>query len=203
MEVVSPLVQVGVASRALPGQRASGDLAVVCGFPGGVLLAAIDGLGHGAHAAHAAERARAVLERHPADPVVDQVKRAHTDLVGTRGVVMSIASLRAADGALTWMAVGNVEAVLWRRDATGRVSRAGLLARGGVVGGQLPPLRPEVVSVSNGDTLVLATDGVGPDFSDGVVPDLPPDRLADRILARHGRTSDDALVLVARFALEG
>jgi hypothetical protein len=51
-----------------------------------------------------------------------------------------------------------------------------------------------------GDTLIFATDGVRSDFaSEHLAHDDPPQQLADRILARWGTKTDDALVLVARY----
>lgn len=113
---------------------------------------------------------------------------------------MSIASLDAAHGLLTWIGVGNVQGTLLhlRPDPDG--AEESLLLRSGIVGSQsLPALRAEVVCVSPGDTLVLATDGIGSDFSRDLARNLPPQRAADGVLARHGRTGDDALVIVARF----
>jgi len=59
-------IEWGVASRALPGQPASGDINVVKSFTDGVLIAALDGLGHGEEAATAAAVAAATLETHAA-----------------------------------------------------------------------------------------------------------------------------------------
>jgi hypothetical protein len=79
------------------------------------------------------------------------------------------------------------------------VVRSGLVTRGGVVGAQLPPLKAAVVPVARGDTLVFATDGIAREFSENLSLEPPPQELANRILARHGRPTDDALVVVARF----
>jgi serine/threonine protein phosphatase PrpC len=50
-----------------------------------------------------------------------------------------------------------------------------------------------------GDTLILVTDGVHNNFSDGVSVSDRPQLIADRILAEFSKGSDDALVLVARY----
>ena len=55
------------------------------------------------------------------------------------------------------------------------------------------------VSVAPGDTLVFATDGVRHEFTAEISISEPPQRLADQILARFGKGTDDALVLVARY----
>src|SRR5216683_1379133 len=58
-----PCIEWGVAARALPGQAVSGDLHLVKPFSKGVLLAAVDGLGHGDEATLAAQLAVTTLER--------------------------------------------------------------------------------------------------------------------------------------------
>lgn len=194
-------VEIGVAGRALPGQAASGDREVVRAFAGGVLLAAVDGLGHGAEAAEAADRACATLERYAGESVIALLQRCHADIVGTRGVAMSLASLDVRDGTLTWLGVGNVEGVLWQRDGSGRLVRSGLVTRGGVVGAQLPPLRAEVLIVTRGDVLLFATDGIRREFAENLALEYAPQRLAERILSQYGRDTDDALVLAVRFVM--
>jgi hypothetical protein len=106
---------------------------------------------------------------------------------------------------MTWLGVGNVECVLLHTDLPTRAAhparpaRTSLVTRGGIVGSELPPLRTDVVSVAAGDTLIVATDGIKHGFADGVGTETPPQQLADQILARFHKGTDDALVLVARY----
>ena len=194
----APWLAVGVAVRALPGQRTSGDCEVVRNFADGALLAAVDGLGHGQEAADAARLGCKTLEQYAGEAPVVLIRRCHTELRGTRGAAMSIASFDARLRSVTWLSVGNVEGVLWRREGD-RVLRSGLVTRGGVVGSQLPALQDEVLPVSVGDLLILATDGIRREFAEDQAHDLDPQALANQILARHARETDDALVIVARF----
>jgi negative regulator of sigma-B (phosphoserine phosphatase) len=194
-----PLVDVGVAAAALPGEVESGDLHVVEPFPGGVLVAAIDGLGHGAEAAEAAHLACSVLRDRPGGDLPDLFARANAQLRRTRGVVMSLAAFRSSPPTMRWLGVGNVEGTLVRGVSGGGRRTEFILLLGGVVGYQLPRLRPSELAVAPGDTLILATDGVAHGFADGLDLDAPPQELADGILAGHGRGSDDALVVVARY----
>jgi phosphoserine phosphatase RsbX len=101
---------------------------------------------------------------------------------------------------MTWLGVGNVEGVLLHGGRGSRPARATLVTRGGIVGSELPPLRAEVIAVASGDTLIFATDGVATPFAADLPGDASPRDLAERILARHGKGTDDALVLVARYA---
>jgi hypothetical protein len=55
------------------------------------------------------------------------------------------------------------------------------------------------VPVHPGDVLVMASDGVRPDFSPDSVLRSPPRQSATALLRKHARGTDDALVLVARF----
>jgi serine phosphatase RsbU (regulator of sigma subunit) len=187
----------GWAGSALESE--SGDLHVVAPFQGGTLVAMIDGLGHGPDAAAAARAAASVLEACPSQSVLVLVQRCHDALRKTRGAVMSLASFRTADSSLTWLGVGNVDGVLIH--GNGRPGEA-ISVRSGVVGFQLPTLRASTVSVSPGDTLIMATDGIRHGFTDGLAIALSPQELAESILARFARRSDDAHVVVARY-LEG
>jgi phosphoserine phosphatase RsbX len=192
------LIEAGVAEAALPGESESGDLHLIAAHPGGVLVAAIDGLGHGSEAAEVARIARATLEENPGAELPDLFVSAHSALARTRGVVMSLASF-APSARVTWLGVGNVEGTLVRAEG-GIVRRAdSILLRGGVVGFQLPPLRPSTTHVEPGDLLILATDGISPGYVPEVDPAAGPEAIADRILAEYGRGADDALVLVARY----
>jgi phosphoserine phosphatase RsbX len=200
MEALAPAtIEWSVASRALPGQRTSGDLNVVKSFPDGVLVAALDGVGHGGEAAAAATAAGAILEAHAAEPLLALVRRCHEALRATRGVAMSIASFNLSRGLVAWLGVGNVQGVLLRRRLTRAVAEDSLLLRAGVVGLLLPSLEVEVLPVSPGDMLIFATDGIHSDFARGSILACPPRQGAERILARHGKATDDALVLVARY----
>lgn len=191
-----PLVEWAAAGVALAGP--SGDRAVVAPFPGGVLVAVIDGLGHGADAAESAEAAARVLEADAGCSVIELVQRCHVALRKLRGAVMSLAELRATESTVTWMGVGNVEAELWSAAPAAPASRIALTTRGGVVGYQLPALRATTHPVQPGDLLLLATDGIRSGFSAALVPSQRPQQIADDIVARHARSSDDALVLVVR-----
>ena len=193
-------VRWGAAGHPLVGERESGDLHVVEWFSTGVLIAALDGLGHGDEAALAARAAVDLLRPHAEEGVVSVVRRCHEALRDTRGVAMSLASLDRRDGTLSWLGVGNVEGLLVRADPAADPPRESLMLRGGVVGYRLPALRAVTISVAPGDILVFATDGIDVGFaSDVAAGDEEPQRLADRILGRWSKATDDALVVVARF----
>jgi phosphoserine phosphatase RsbX len=185
-----------VAARAHEGAGVSGDLHMVRPLDHGVLVAVVDGLGHGQDAEAAARLAISTLQSEPVRTITALVERCHSVLGRSRGVVMSLAALDARARTMTWLAIGNVEGVLIRAGAPKRES---ILMRGGIVGHQLPPLRPTTIAVTPGDLLVFATDGIREGFAEGLRPESPLQEVADRVLARHGRANDDALVLAGRW----
>ena len=197
----SALIDWGVAASALPGQAQSGDLHLVKPVATGVLIAVVDGLGHGSEAATAARTAVQTLDEHASESVLALLERCHRALKGSRGVVMSLAFANGPQNALTWVGVGNVDCMLFHVDAAAPAtpSRDTLVTRGGFVGSELPPVRAQVVPLARGDVLVFATDGVREGFSDGLQLETPPHQLAEHILSQHGKGTDDALVLVARY----
>jgi negative regulator of sigma-B (phosphoserine phosphatase) len=190
------LFDYAVASRAHDGAGVSGDLHIVRQSDHDVLVAVVDGLGHGHDAETAARLAISTLQSEPVRSITALVERCHAALSRSRGVVMSLAALDARRRTMSWLAVGNVEGVLIR---AGERKRQSILMRGGIVGHRLPTLRTTAVPLSPGDLLVFATDGVREGFAETLRAEAPLQETADRVLARHGRANDDALVLAGRW----
>jgi len=193
-----PLMECGVSAITHTGEEESGDLYLIKGLKAGVLLAVVDGAGHGSEAAAAARIAIATLEADPEGDVVTLMRRCHEELKATRGVVMSLASFNGRENTMTWVGVGNIEGVVLRN---AKPNAEGLLMRAGVLGYRLPALQAQVTTVSPDDVLILATDGIRCDFAElrGTEPAEAPEQLAERIAANHAKGTDDGLVLVARY----
>jgi phosphoserine phosphatase RsbX len=187
----------GVAEAPMVAGTESGDSHVVRQLPEGALVAVIDGVGHGNEAADAARIAGCTLTSSPHEDAVSLVWRCHEELKDTRGVVMTLLFF-SPSGAMTWVGVGNIEGVIFRCDPSGRTRANHVVLRGGVIGHRLPPLRAESLTLLPHDTVILATDGIRPEFSDQFVPGDEPQAIADQILARYRKGTDDALVLVVR-----
>jgi serine/threonine protein phosphatase PrpC len=196
--ITVPTIEYGVAKFMLPGQGQCGDHHLVCCKQSGILIAAIDGIGHGQEAANAAKAAVSILKTGADEPVISLVQLCHEGLRSTRGVVMSLASIDPGHGLMTWVGVGNVQGVLMRSGAAKGTVQEVLLLRAGVVGSQLPALQAAVLPIAKGDTLVFVTDGIRGEFAEDLSALESPQRAADRILEHHCRGNDDALVLVVR-----
>ncbi len=193
------LLDLGIASFFPDDQAESGDLSVARCNSDRALLAAIDGIGHGKSAAQAARIAAGILESFAGDSLVSLIQECHEALRSTRGIVLSLASIDFQLGTLTWLGIGNVQGILIRSANSKHKGNHALLLRPGVVGSRLPVLQTTTLPISRGDTLAFATDGIRGEFSDDLFPHETPQRSADRILAKHCKGNDDALIFIARF----
>ncbi len=184
---------------AVEGETISGDMYLIRPFTNGVLVAAVDGLGHGAEAAASAKVAVSILDANPDQSIVSLVRSCHEALKRMRGVVMSLASFDKSNNTMTWLGVGNVEGRLFRANPETRLAGENLLLRGGIIGHTLPPLIAVSVPISAGDTLIFASDGIRSDFAQNLDVNLQPQQLVSEIFTRSAKNSDDALVVVARY----
>jgi phosphoserine phosphatase RsbX len=114
--------------------------------------------------------------------------------------VMSLVFMHVNDRTLTWLGVGNVEALVCHESGGGTITTVDrALLRPGIIGYQLPVLRAETLPLRPQDTVILATDGVKPGFEEALDLRGDPQSIADDILTRYGGGVDDSLVLVARY----
>ncbi len=193
------LLDWGVAARSLPDEHRSGDGHLVQPLERGALVGVVDALGHGDEAADVSHAAVTTLREFAHEPVGALLQRVHRELRGTRGAVVSLASFDWIQNEVTWAGVGNVAGVVHLAEPSTPREQVPLVNRAGIVGVELPAVRPWVVPMTPGDTIVVATDGVDAGFTDAGEVDGPPTAVAQAILDHYARRSDDALVLVARY----
>lgn len=179
------------------GEYCSGDRYLVKEAGDKVLTAAIDGVGHGEKARHAAQQALGSLESFKGEPLIPLVEQCHKALRNTRGVVMSLALFDTAVHTMSWISVGNVDGVLIK--AGGEEKNKNIVLRGGIVGYKLPSLRASVLPVSPGDLLILTTDGVKGEYIDSVSHEKTTGEIVDYISSNFFKPLDDALVFTARY----
>jgi serine phosphatase RsbU (regulator of sigma subunit) len=188
-------VSVAVATRAFPGESVSGDAWQVDWDGPACRIAVIDGLGHGPMAAAAAAQATGALAADPTMDPVAAIRSCHDALTGTRGAAMLVVRIDVPAGLLTLAGVGNVEARLWQESRGTR-----LMTDRGIVGSTMPRMRPIDLDLNGPWLLVIHTDGVSGRFSVEELLDAGTEAksLPDAVLARWGRATDDATVLVAQ-----
>jgi negative regulator of sigma-B (phosphoserine phosphatase) len=193
-------IEWATASRPKAGETECGDRAIAVDHDGDLaLFGVIDGLGHGAAAAAAAERAAKLLSRAPADPLDVLIGSCHRELASTRGAAMTLAQIDLHADVLRWMGVGNVTATLAARAPNGMETRSSARLLGGIVGYRMPELpQPEPISIRPGHLLVVTSDGIAEDHLTSLDFAASADATATRILDRYRKETDDAMVLVAR-----
>jgi anti-sigma regulatory factor (Ser/Thr protein kinase) len=201
--------EVGILSRPLDKEPVSGDHAVVLRDGAVLLVAVIDGIGHGEAARDASDRAvAAVLDRGSAHPVTPHptllrspsavLHACHAALTGSRGAVMSAARVDDDAGHVEHAGAGNVTT---RIDGFDRSKRFG--ASAATLGARGTKLRvvAETAAFERGDALVMFTDGLASRASLTETRHLlheHPIVIAQRLMETFGRATDDALVLVVR-----
>ncbi len=190
------IIEYGAAAITLRGETESGDSYVISPFTNGILIAVIDGLGHGSEAALAGRLAAEIIKVYSEESVVSLMQRCHARLQSSRGAVMSIASISKYENTLTFLSVGNIESYFI--DAESRSKRF-LLQRSGLIGFSLPLLRPHLISLRRGDMLVQATDGIQSGFDPGYSTETPVQMIADSVVNGFAKGNDDALALVVRY----
>jgi phosphoserine phosphatase RsbX len=193
-------IEWAMAGRPRPGEHVCGDHAIAAGIEGqGALFGVVDGLGHGPSAAEAAIAAAEALRNARGERVEVLVQLCHRVLEGTRGAAMTLARIDFEAGQLYWTGVGNVTANLVAKAATGIKIRSSARLAAGIVGYRIPEISPaQVVPIRTGDLLIIASDGIAEDHLDHIDFAAPATAIAEQILTKHAKESDDATVLAAR-----
>ena len=192
-------IDVGMTERPVVEGAASGDIHVVKEYEAGVLMAVLDGSGHGALARDAAMTAARILEAYAGEPTATLTARCHEALKSTRGASMTLVWFRTQEDRIEWVGVGNVQGWLIRAGAAVRPRVETIVLQRGVLGYRLPLLRPASLAISPRDVVVLATDGIFADFAETLNVRHAPSRIAADIMGRRWKGNDDALVVVARY----
>lgn len=187
--------EVGILARAHPDETTIGDSAIAWRAGGRLTLGVVDGLGHGPLAREAADRALEVVVHHALDPVDSQLRSIHQALVGTRGAVMAIACI--ADR-VEHASVGNISTRVVGLDGVARP----LASSAGTLGSVLPRrIHVDALALRQDELFVMSSDGLSTRID--LTHDLAmirqhPIVIAQHLLARFARGTDDAIIAVVR-----
>ncbi len=186
--------------RPHPGEDVCGDHPIALDVGGAAaLFGVIDGLGHGEGAAEAAQRAAEVVGERRSEPLDVVMKHCHRALTETRGVAMTLARMDFDAGTMCWIGIGNVAADLVAKHPIGVEVRFSALLAGGIIGYRMPQtLSTRQVPITPGDLLVISSDGIAQSHLDSIDFAASATIIAEQLVDRYGRETDDALVLAAR-----
>jgi negative regulator of sigma-B (phosphoserine phosphatase) len=183
---------IDVADLSVPkvGERANGDRAVSRrDREGRVLLAIVDGLGHGRGADEVAVMSVQELNSVPLNlPVRQIMERLHERLRGSRGVAATVSVI--ADGKIEACAVGNVELRCLETPLPFMFSP-------GILGVRVQKYRICEGKLLPGTRLVMFSDGISSRIRLEDFRKLRPAEACAKIIEGHRRYEDDATVLVA------
>jgi anti-sigma regulatory factor (Ser/Thr protein kinase) len=189
-------IETGLVLAPAPRENVCGDaISFLTRGPLTTVLA-VDGLGHGVHAAAAANEAVRVFHEDPASPLPDLVRRLHAALQKTRGAALALARIDHEQGTLDHCGVGNITATIARQGAS-KI----LISPGGIVGHMLPNLKTSRLAWEKSDTLIMHSDGLHSTGKALTHPGLlvrHPAVLAGMLYAEQKRGRDDASVIVLR-----
>ncbi len=193
--VMKSVVDYGFSIRPHYAEVVSGDAVWAGELNGGLLLAIVDGLGHGPEAHAVGEAVVSHLNTNTSHDVTQIMQAVHERLRGTRGAAAGFAWLDPTNGKLQYAGTGNT---MIRRFGE---SETRLLSRDGVLGERMPtPLVQEMV-IGREDVLVMYTDGIRSQFPSGEYPGLlfdTADTISRTIVQEFGKEHDDAACLAVR-----
>jgi anti-sigma regulatory factor (Ser/Thr protein kinase) len=187
---------IGVVNIPVKGESVCGDGYFVQIGPFRSVYMMVDGLGHGAGAADAAEEAIATVSRCANEPAIEIILRTHDALKKTRGAAFAVAIVDHERLVLTYAGVGNISANL----ITGSSSRS-LISQNGTLGAVLPRVPQEYnYPIEQNTSLLMFSDGLVTKSSPIAYPGLQNRHpaLAAGILYRDfSRKRDDATAMLA------
>ena len=188
--------RVGAWSRCRAGEDVNGDGYFVGRHGGNVLLAVVDGLGHGRGARDATDAALATFEDWAGEPPDAVLAAAHDALRATRGAVAAAVVIDREAERFHYAGVGNIDVRVFNSPEPVRP-----VPINGTLGSRLSALRVWPHRWSEGTTIVMTSDGVSASWDIGSYPGLlakSPQIFAGVLLRDYGRDSDDATALVVR-----
>ena len=183
-------------SRAKKGEEHCGDASLVEECNGNnIIIAVVDGLGHGKKAEEASEVAVNFIKSHKNLPLDKIVRGVHSALSGTRGAVASISKI--SDGRIAFVGVGNISAqIVSENNERGEKLQRHLFSASGVLGWNLRHFKVFTYEFMSG-WLVMNTDGIGHFIASEYLSENLRE-MAMKIMKEHGKADDDATILILK-----
>ncbi|MFT3764407.1 MAG: SpoIIE family protein phosphatase [Minicystis sp.] len=190
--------EVGILGRALPSEIVSGDHAAFVRDGDTLLLAVVDGIGHGPLAHDASGQAIVTFLANAKSSPSAILDACDDSLKSTRGAVMGIARIDEGTRVMEHAGVGNVTTRIERFRSSRLFSGSSA-----TLGGRPHKRKPfmESIPLEQGDVVLMYSDGLTTRVDLSGEPDLlreHPIVIAQRVMVGFGRPNDDAMVLVAR-----
>jgi serine/threonine protein phosphatase PrpC len=182
-----------VSSPRLPSDE-SQETCLDIGDEETLLVAVVDGIGHGPVAAEATRVIIECIERHLTEDLGSLVKACHQDARSSRGATVALARVRPVPRKLELLAVGDVRA--WLMEP--RCETKEFVSVRGLVGYQIESrLLIQSAELPRGGYIALASDGLVGDLAPGdSLPTGSPVDLAQRLVKDSATDRDDVTIVV-------
>lgn len=191
-----PLLDVAGFTVPIRGERVCGDGVFWVETEDRLAVTMVDGLGHGLHAAEAAEEAVNIFQKYAAEPPREILARMHDSLKKTRGAAGVVAEIRPLSGTLTFAGVGNISAVVISK----ALSR-NLISHNGTLGHVISRIQEFKVEWPRDAILIMHSDGLQTRWDLTQYPGLMarnPALIAGILFRDFRRERDDAGVVVVK-----
>lgn len=186
----------GAVCVAKPGEDVAGDAWSMQSSNGQQRMLVVDGLGHGAGAATAAQASLRIAEQNVGLGPVALLESLHASLRSTRGAAGAVATVIPHAGTGVFAGIGNIRCIVH----SGDVERS-LVSHNGTLGHQVRKFQPFEFAFTKRALLIMHSDGIATHWSIGAYPGLTrhhPAVIAAAIYRDHARARDDATVVVLR-----
>lgn len=187
-------------TRPCPGEIENGDAFLIEATDDNILVAMLDGLGHGAEAHEASDLGIGIISQCSSEPLKAIMQELHTGISGTRGCAAALFRLDTKAANIEFAGIGNIRSKMFPRSEMSLYSRAGIVGRG-----RLPRVHVEKATWPEGATLVMHSDGIAgwshPETM-GRVGGQQPATGCHFLLKNFGYDHDDATVCVIKDAVD-
>lgn len=192
----TPSYAEGVVCVPHTGEWTCGDAWSLASTPSGAQAVVVDGLGHGAEAARAADEALRIVRQCEGWTPARTIEAAHGPLRATRGAAIAVAEIVTPERVLRFAGIGNISGAIVTRDG----SRS-LTSHNGTVGVAVRKVQEFTYPWTEDSCLVMHSDGVTTRAHPDAYPGLAsrhPAVVAGVLFRDFYRGSDDATVLAVR-----
>jgi anti-sigma regulatory factor (Ser/Thr protein kinase) len=188
------LLEYGALTLSCQQGALNGDALLIVENPPQVLLAVLDGLGHGQEAHHASQKAAACIQANSTLPLLTLLEYCHAELRRTRGAVIGLARIDLSRSLLTCAGIGNIVIRI------AGSQKKNYLSAPGILGHACKIAREEQFAFGPRDLFFMHSDGICDRFTEEPWSSSPlsVQHLAERIVQEYGKYHDDQSIIVAR-----
>jgi negative regulator of sigma-B (phosphoserine phosphatase) len=182
----------GIATKSASNEDTNGDAYLIKNWANHVLVALIDGLGHGEEAAKASIQAKQYVTEHFSSPLEQIIQGIHDCLGKTRGAVVGLARIDQAEKRFAFCGVGNIEIKVTSYPPMHPTSLGGIVGMGKI------RLKKFEYQYETLEAFSVYSDGISSKFEmPNNHPGLEPQKSAETILNIWGNKRDDATIILA------